>query len=289
VQIIVNGIITGLTIAVLALAFVVVYLPTRVFYVALGGIYALTPFIAWACLQRGLPWFMASMVAILVGVLLSLSCEQLNHAPLEHKQAASGVHLVSSLGIYIIIIQVIVIVWSNETKVLRMGLDSVTHVGTATITQSQVLAVIVSLTFFALFYTWLRFTQLGLQFRALADNPKEFSLKGYDVRQLRLIAFGISGCLGSVSSLLVAYDIGFSPQGGLTALLLAVVAMIIGGQRSFGGPVLGGVLLGMVRSQVVWFLSSRWQESVTFLLLALFLFVRPNGLLGQKGRLEAEE
>ncbi len=287
-QIFVNGIITGLTIALLALAFSVVYLPTRVFHVALGGIYAAVPFIAWALLQWGWPWYIVITVATLTGVGLSFACEFINHAPLERKRASEGVHLVSSLGIYIIIVQAIALIWGNKIKVLRMGLDAVMAFGNIIITGAQILAAVVSVFMLALFYCWLRFSNLGLQFRAVADNPKELALRGYNIRRLRLVAFGMSGILCSGSALLVSYDIGFDPHGGLIALLLAIVAVIIGGRESFLGPVLGGILLGLVRSEVIWFLSARWQEGVTFLLLALFLLIRPNGLLGRKGRLEAE-
>ena len=287
-QIFVNGIITGLTIAVLALAFSVVYLPTRVFHVALGGVYAFVPFIAWACLRLGWPWQLAMTMAVLIGVGLSMSCELVNHCPLERKKSSSGAHLVSSLGIYIVIVQAIALIWGNETKVLRTGLDAVVALGDIVITHSQILAALVSVVVLAFFYLWLRFSNLGLQFRALADNPTEFALRGYNVRRLRIVAFGISGILCSVGALLVSYDIGFDPHGGLVALLLAVVAMIIGGRESFFGPVIGAILLGLIRSEVVWFLSARWQDAVTFLLLILFLLVRPNGIFGRKGRLEAE-
>lgn len=286
-QIFVNGTITGLTIAVLALAFSVVYLPTRVFHVALGGVYAAAPFIAWTCTRWGWPWYFAMALASLTGVGLSLACEFVNHAPLERKGASSGAHLVSSLGIYIIMVQAVALIWGNETKVLRRGLDAVVPFGNIIITRAQLLAAGASVLMLALFYGWLQWSRLGLQFRALADNPKELALRGYNIRRLRRVAFGMSGVLCSVSALLVSYDIGFDPHGGLVALLLAVVAVIIGGRESFLGPVLGGILLGLVRSEVVWFLSARWQEAVTFLLLALFLFIRPNGLLGRKGRLEA--
>lgn len=287
-QIFVNGSITGLTIAMLALAFSVVYLPTRVFHVALGGIYAAVPFIAWAFLQWGWPWYIVITVATFTGVGLSLACEFVNHSPLERKRASSGAHLVSSLGIYIIIVQAIALIWGNQTKVLRTGIDAVAAFGNITITRAQILAAVVSLLILSLFYCWLRISNLGLQFRALADNPTELALRGHNIRRLRLVAFGMSGVLCSVSSLLVSYDIGFNPHGGLVALLLAIVAVIIGGRESFMGPVLGGIFLGLMRSGVVWFRSARWQEAVTFLLLALFLLARPNGLLGRKGRLEAE-
>lgn len=287
-QILANGIITGLTIAVLALAFTVVYLPTRVFHIALGGVYTLTPFLAWAILQSKSPSILAVLLAVFGSIGFSLLCELLNHSLLENKRAASGTHLVSSLGIYIILVQTVAMIWGNETKVLRMGLDGVVKMGGVVLTYAQLLAALVSLIILIIFYGWLRFSRLGLQFRALADNPKEFALQGYNVFRLRLLAFGISGFLGAVASLLVAYDIGFDPNGGLTAVLLAVVSVIIGGRQSFFGSVLGGILLGVLRSEVVWFWGSRWQEAVTFLILALFLFLRPNGLLGTFRRLESD-
>jgi branched-chain amino acid transport system permease protein len=287
-QIFANGLITGLTIVVLALAFVVVYLPTRVFHIALGAVYSLVPFIVWFCLQHGWPWYLAIIIGMIAGVLVSLGCEWLNHFPLEVKQASPGAHLVSSLGIYIVIVQVIVLIWGNESKFFRSGVDAVIAVGNIRLVQAQLLAAGISGVAIAFFYIWLHLSNLGLQFRAMADNPKQFALQGYNVPRLRLIAFALSGILGSISSLLIAYDVGFDPNVGLVSVLLAVVAVLIGGRQSFWGPALGGMLLGVMRSQVVWFLSARWQDAITFIILALFLYLRPNGLLGRKNRLESE-
>ena len=287
-QIIANGSIAGLTIVVLALAFVVVYLPTRVFHLALGGVYAIVPFIAWSCLQAGWPWYLATIVAIITGVLISLAGELFNHAPLELKQASWGAHLVSSLGIYIIIVQIVALIWGEESKFLRRGVDAVTSIGNIRLTQTQMVTAVVCVGAIALFYLWLKSTNLGLQFRAMADNPKQFALQGYNILQLRRIAFGISGFLAAIASLLVAYDVGFDPNTGLVAVLLAVVAALIGGRQSFWGPLIGGILLGIIRSQAVWLLSARWQDAITFIILAIFLYFRPNGILGQKSRLESE-
>jgi len=287
-QIIANGLIAGLTIVVLALAFVVVYLPTRVFHLALGGVYAIVPFIAWSCWQAGWPWYWAIIVAIITGVLISLACEWLNHAPLELKQASWGAHLVSSLGIYIIIVQIVALIWGEESKFLRTGIDRVTPIGNIRLTQTQIVGAVVCVGAIAIFYLWLKWSNLGLQFRAMADNPKQFALQGYNILQLRRIAFGISGFLAAIASLLVAYDVGFDPNTGLVAVLLAVVAALIGGRQSFWGPLIGGILLGIIRSQAVWLLDARWQDAITFMILAIFLYLRPNGILGQKSRLESE-
>jgi branched-chain amino acid transport system permease protein len=288
-QIIANGLITGLTTALLALGFSVVYLPARAFHLALGGIFALVPYIVLSCSSRGWPAWLAVSISLLLGIILSLGCELLNHAPLERRRASPDIHLISSLGIYILLVACVSLIWGSETKVLRTGVDATIKMGSMVFTYSQVAAAMVSIAVLAAFYLWLRFSDLGLQLRALADNPTEFALRGYSVNRSRLIAFAISGVLGTVSSLLVAYDVGFDPQGGLSAVLLAVVAMIIGSKRSFFGPVIGALLLGLVRSQVVWFLSARWQDAVTFVFLALFLYVRPHGILGHKQRLEVTE
>jgi len=286
-QIIANGFINGLTLALLSLAFAAVYLPTRVFYIALAGIYAFVPYVAWQCLESGLSSPLATLVAVGTGITLSLLCELINHGPLEDKGASSGAHLLSSLGICILLSQCAAMFWGNETKVLRAGLDTVFQFAGVILTGSQTIVLVVAPLLIALYYLWLRCSKSGLLYRAMADNRNEFALKGYNVLAFRLASFGIAGLLASVSSLLVAYDIGFDSHGGLSAILLAVVAMIIGGRQSFVGPLVGAILLGLIRSLVVWTFSAQWAEAITFALLAFFLLVRPQGILSPKARLEA--
>jgi branched-chain amino acid transport system permease protein len=287
-QVLLNGLIAGMAIGVLALAFTVVSLPTRVFHIALGGIYGLAPFIAWQALRWEMPWYVAIGTALLVALLVSLGCEKANHGPLARRGASVSAHLVSSLGIHILLVQTAALTWGNSPKVLRVGLDPVYRLGTIVLTQSQLISAAVALSLVALFFVWLRLSHVGLQFRAMADNPIELALWGYNLDRLRLVAFLIAGSLACGASLPRAFDIGFDPHMGLHAFLLAVVATIIGGRRSFVGPVVAGVLLGLARSSVVWFLSARWQEAVTFALLAGFLLLRPQGLFGRRARLEAE-
>ena len=221
--------------------------------------------------------------------LLSVLCEMINHAPLDRRKASSGAHLVSSLGIYLIIVQSIALIWGNETKVLRTGIDAGFSWADISLTRSQVCAATVSGVCLLGYWLWLRFSILGLKFRALADNPAQLALFGYNTGRLRLVSFAIAGAFCAASSLVVSYDVGFSPHGGMYAVLLAVVAVIIGGRQSlFWGPLFGGVILGITRAGAVWFLSARWQEAVTYLLLALFLFILPEGLSGKKMRLEAQ-
>ncbi len=286
-QIILNGIISGSAIALLAVAFQMVYLPTRVFFIGLAGIYSIAPFFAFAAAKAGLPLAVGIALAVASSVLVAVACEWLNHARLARKGASDGAHLISSLGIYIVLVQVIAILWGNETKTLRTGLDSTVHLSGSILTSSQIIMAGVAAALLLGVWAMLRASNIGLRLRALADNPTQFALFGYNVDAHRLIAFAFAGAFAAASSLLTAYDVGFDPYTGLHAVLLAVVAVIIGGRHSFAGPAIGGLLLGFVRAQVVWHFSARWQEAVTFGVLALFLLLRPHGLFGQKTRIEA--
>ncbi len=286
-QILLNGLISGLVMALLGLSFTLTSLPTRVFHVALSGVYTLAPFVVWSVGK--MPWHPVWGIALslTVGAGSSMLCEALNHWRLERNNAPAGLHLVSSLGISIVIIQIVAMVWGNETHLLREGIDHVALFGTLRLTHSQIIAGTVSAAILLTFAVWLNNSHLGLRFRALADNPVQMALFGHNVRMLRLLAFSLSGLLASVAALLSAYDIGFDAHGGLHALLLGVVAVIVGGGGAWFGPLLAGVILGICRALVVWQFSARWQDAATFAFLVAVLFLRPQGLLGRRLRMEA--
>src|ERR1039457_2362549 len=104
-QILLNGLASGSQIAALAIAFAVVYRPTGIIFFALGGIYVVAPYIVAQLRAFHCPWWASIPIAIACTSLLSLACELLNHARLERSKAIFAPHLVSSLGIYLILEQ----------------------------------------------------------------------------------------------------------------------------------------------------------------------------------------
>ena len=123
-QILINGLISGATIALLALAFATVYLPTRVFHIALAGVYVVAPFLVW-CLDRmaGLGWRVWPWRSLRES--RSRSPANCSITARLNGKAGQGLHLVSSLGLYIVIVQFVALTWGNEVKVLRQGIDSI--------------------------------------------------------------------------------------------------------------------------------------------------------------------
>lgn len=271
------------------MAFSLVYRTTKVFHLALGGISALAPYLALASITAGMPGWGAAFFAIGAATCLGVLIEESIHWSLTCKRAPAEVHLLASLGAYLVIVQCVALAWGNEIQVLRSGIDQTWTLGVVTIGQAQVLGPILTLAATAALFVWLIGGGRGLQLRALADNLILVSLLGRNVRALRRWVFGLSGALAAATAIAQAWDVGFDPHVGLKAVLLGMVAMIIGGTGNLLGPFVGGVLLGVLRIQVVWFGSARWEEAVTFALLVLFLFFRPQGIFPQPTRLEERE
>lgn len=285
-QVFLNGIIEGLLLAALGLGFSIVYNSTRVFHVALGAIYTLAPYLLMFGLKINLGWPVSLIISLTICVIISLICHEFLHWPLERQKAPTEVHLIASLGMYIVLIQIIVIIWGNNSFVLRSGIDQVHSFANLQMTSAQIYAVISVLLLFLAFFVIFQTTNIGLHFKAMSDNPTLVSLLGKNVLLLRRLVFFFSAIIIAITSILSAIDIGFEPYGGLYSILLGAIVTITAGRNSYFAVLVTGIVLGLLRAFVIWFGSAEWEEALMFVLLALILFFRPNGLFAQKYRAE---
>ena len=277
-QALINGVHQGLMLSLLGLAFSLVYTTTRVFFVALGAVLTICPYLALTATSIGIPWPAAYLLAIVVCGGLSVVCEEAIHWPFDRKAAPVSVHMIGSLGAFLVLLQTTILIWGNDPQVLVAGLGARYEFVGLRVARRQLLGGMCSLLALLLMFFWLYRSQIGLQFRALASNQQLLAVFGRDIRNLRRLIFALSGALASVASLATAFDIGFDPTSAMRAVLFGVAAAVIGGRRSFLWAAIGGLLLGILRSQVVWHLSETWVDGVTFGILALCMFVLPEGL-----------
>jgi len=283
-QVILNGLIYGAAIATLALAFQLVYLPTRILFLGIAALYSLAPYIFLAAQTSGIPDWCAALLSLTsVGVIAALF-DRFNHAPLARSGASDAAQMISSLGLYIVVSQGIAIVWGNAPMRLIGNSGKTWRLDSLTLQAAQFEMFLYCSLGLTLILIFLRSSRIGLRLRALADNPNEFHRLGYNASSYRTMIFVLSGVIASISALTTARDIGFAPHSGLQALLPAVVAVIIGGRFSFVGCVIGGFFVGVLQTQVVWQFSARWQEAAVFFVLAVFLLLRPAGLFGHEVR-----
>src|SRR5688572_28638624 len=134
-----HGLIAGLSIGLLGAAFWAPYATARVFHLGLAGVYVAVPFVTWTCVQNGLALLPAAAIGLLAGAILSAACETLSHGPLARRRANPEVQLVSSLGIYIVLTQAVVLLGGTETRLLRSSVLPSVVLGGISFSRSELL------------------------------------------------------------------------------------------------------------------------------------------------------
>lgn len=135
----------------------------------------------------------------------------------------------------------------------------------------------------------LYFTRFGLRLRAVMDNRRAAELAGINAARMTLWAFVVAGALGGLAGyMMMSTSVRFTPWFGFWALLKSLVAMLVGG-GSLPGAVLGGLLLGLVEAQGVWYLGPAYRDYAAVALLIVILLLRPRGILGRGARWAVQE
>jgi len=286
-QLLANGLVNGCMYALMALGFALIYNTTRIFHIAHGAVYTAAAYACYALhIQLQLPLTVSAVGAVVAAAGLGALIELWLYAPLTRRNASTLVALLSSLGLYVALVNVIALAFGNETKALRPGIEKTYRFLGVILTRIQVAEVVAAVVVLPLLVLLLKGTLWGRIIRAVRDNPTLAEVLGINLAAVRIAVFALGSALAGLAAALAALDVGMDPQVGMPALLIAAVALIVGGVGTFEGPVIGGLLLGLLQSLVVWQISARWTDAITFAVLILFLLFRPEGLAGRRRRLE---
>lgn len=284
-QFIINGLITGVLYSLMAIGFALVYNTTRIFHIAAAGIYVFAAYMFWLfAVTLHLPLLPAAFIAIVLTMVLSLTTEVTVYRPLKKRKASLNVVMIASIGLLTVIVNLIAMFFGNETKVVDNSIQQPLVLGNVIVTMPQMWQLIVGACLLLVFMFALRWTNWGVRLRALSSDETLYETLGYNARSSRTVVFLLSAIFIAVASCLTVYDVGMDPNMGMTVLINAMVAMIIGGVGRFSTCLLGGLTLGVLQAVTVYFFSSNWQNAVTFLVLLIFLFLRPQGIAGYKQR-----
>ncbi|MCK4343172.1 MAG: branched-chain amino acid ABC transporter permease, partial [Phycisphaerae bacterium] len=230
----------------------------------------------------GLPLLPALALGVALAVVAGCSMELLIYQPLKRRKASAVILLVASLGIYIALQNVVSIVFGDDIKTLGTGLtgESVSIFG-ALLTSIQLVTVIISFVLLVVLGVTLRSTKIGMVLRAVSNDPELAGVLGAHSDRVTLIAFAIGSGLAGLAGVLVALDVHMTPTMGMNMLMLAIVAVIVGGRGSLPGVTLGALLLAAAQQFGIWKLPSQWQDAIAFFVLVIFLILRPQGVFGQ--------
>lgn len=283
-QLIANVVIAGSVYALFALGFSLIYASTRFFHFAHGAVFTSGAYVTWALASVAgfpLPWAMVAAVcfATLAGILIEIAV----YRPLRARSASALVLLMASLGAYVVLQNLISLIFGDDVKTLRGSqVREGYNVAGARITSAQVVIVVTAIVLFVVVAAILARTRAGKALRAVANDPTLALLSGIRSEEVVLFAFAAGSALAGIAGILVALDVDMTPTMGLRALMMGVVAVIIGGVGSISGAVLGALLLSLAQQVGAWEVGTQWQDCAAFIVLVIFLVFRPQGFLGKR-------
>lgn len=285
-QLIMNALIAGSVYALVGVGFALLFRVLRFFHFTHGLSYTLGAYAALGLSRwSGLSWFVVIPMALVIAVLVGLMLDRAVYAPLRSRSASSLVCLLASIGLYIVGQNAVSLIFGDSTQSIRPYLvERGLHLWGARITGVQSVIIGCSITACVVTALWLRLTSTGRQVRAVANDPELAAIVGVPTRRIIAIVTATGWALGAFAGILASFDRDMVPTMGMHALLMGIVAVIVGGANSIGGVFFGAILIAAAQNLSALWIPLAWQDAIVFLILVVFLLVRPQGVLGRSLR-----
>jgi len=283
-QIIANIILTTFLFLLISQSFSLTYYPTRFFHIAHAITLTCAAYFTYLfSIQLAFPIAVSILLAILCAIAVGMLSEIALYKPLRKHNASPMILMIASLGLYIVLQNVISMLWGDSTLSVRTGVVKVGRrfMG-AYITDIQIITIAVCLALFITCVFFMKYSRIGRNIRSVASNPELSNVVGINSDRVILWAFGIGSALVAGAGILIAFDTDMRPTMGFSWLLYGVVAMIIGGVGSNWGLVGGALLLATAQHLAAYYIGSQWLDAVAYIILILFLIARPLGFSGKR-------
>lgn len=280
-----TGTTNGAIYAVIALGYSTLFASTKLINFAHGEFVMLGAMIMVTFLGIGstvhLPWPLALVAAAFAGALLGVLFER--GAIRTARKDDPIVLVIITVGASIMFRSLAMLVWGKDPATVPAFTEAepLEIAGAFLNVQSLWIVGIVALLVFWLHLFYVK-TLTGKAMKAASINKKAASLLGIPTRKMVLLSFALSGGLGGLAGAIIAPITMNTCDMGTMLGLKGFSAAMLGGIGGFRGAVAGGFILGIAESLGVGYISSSMKDAFAFLLLLLILYVRPEGLLGEK-------
>ena len=229
-----------------------------------------------------IPFSLAIIISVFLVAILGILNNQYIYKPIRKIGGTPLILLIASLGVYVILQNMISLFFGDDTKSVRSGVvkEGLEFFG-ARITPIQIVIIISGILLTILTWLFLRYTKSGKASRAVANNPNLSEIYGINKEKIYNFVFAYGSALAAIAGILSALDTDMTPTMGFRPLMMGVIIMIIGGVGSIPGVVLGALLLGFSQNIAAWYLPSQWQDAIAFAIMLIFLLFRPQGFFGK--------
>jgi branched-chain amino acid transport system permease protein len=278
----INGIGIGMLYFLLAVGLSIVFGLLRFVNFAHGAFYLLGAYLCFQAMHWGLNfWAALVLVPLFVGALGWLA-EKLLLRRVYAKP--HEFHILVTVGLALAVQEIVIVFWGplGNSVATPDLLQGVVMWGDFVYPKYRLFVIGFTAVLAVLLWWVLEGTRLGSAVRAGSESTEMVSLLGINVFRVFSLVFALGAATAALAGVLAAPIRGAEPFMGVEALGVAFVVVVIGGLGSFGGALVGGLLIGIVQS----LMSTIWPPGASLMIyiaMAAVLLLRPHGLLGRKG------
>ncbi|EKS41703.1 MAG: branched-chain amino acid transport system permease protein [Afipia broomeae] len=282
-QVLINALVLGCLYACIAIGFSLVWGVLNVINLIHGSFIVLGAYLAWGLYQslHISPWYALAIAAPLFFafgyVIQRLILNRVITAPVL-------VTLTLTFGLDLILNNAMIYYFKADYRKLTltppMGSISLFDV---VVPVDRLIATASALALTGVLYLILRRLRVGRAIVAVRLDRDAATLMGVDVNSIYAIAFGLGAALAGCAGVLMALIFPISPLTSTAYLGKAFVVCVLGGLGSVSGALAGGILLALIEGIGSTLIGPAHATTLSFVLLIIFLIVRPQGLLGRKG------
>lgn len=281
-QVLFSGLAVGAIYALVSLGFVLIIRATNVVNFSQGdfamlGAYAMVTLFTMLRLPYGLSIVLSLAVMAVFGILFNYGV----YYPLRNRTFLPVI--ISTLGAGIFMENAVLALFGPQPQPLgKVFRSQGVEVGGVFLDSQYLVILAVTGVAVAFQYFFFEHTLLGKKLQATSQDKEMARLVGIPVAWMIALTFIYSATLGGLAGILVGPILFVSTGMGGTIALKAFSSTVIGGFGDVTGAIVGGLLLGVVESFGGAYISVPYKDAFGFLLLFIFLLVRPQGIFGER-------
>lgn len=280
-QILFNGLVTGMLVALPALAVALTFSVLRFANFAIGAMITVGAYLVYTFnVVLGLPLFISAVLGAVSAGLVAAMVDLLVFRPLRDRSAVTL--MVASMGVSFILENVVRFIAGNTPVGYDVALSRPWRWSGLRINVEQVQALVVCLVALVAVWVIFRRSSLGRAMRAIADNAPLAATRGVSRQYVITITWFMAGVLAALAGMLIGLDATIDPQMGWLYALPAFAAAILGGLTHPLAAIPGALVMGVLSEVATLVLPSHYRSLVAFVVMSLLLVMRPAGLFGTK-------